>query len=135
MHYLDTCICVEFLRGRLREGYQEMRRLGRAEFKLPSIVVAELFFGAEHSANPKREFGIVEQFVSAFDIVPFDAASAREYGRIRQTLGSKGRIIGDRDMMIAATAIANRAVLVTRNIDEFKRVQGLALETWADIEC
>lgn len=105
-----------------------------SEYKLPAIVIAELFFGAEHSSNPDRELCIVEQFVSAFEITPFDYGTAREYGRLRQLLGSKGKLIGDRDLMIAASALAHGATLVTRNVNEFKRVPKLTLEAWYEID-
>ena len=134
MYCLDTCICIEFLRGRLQAGYQLMRAGKPSDFKLPSIVVAELFYGAEHSSNPAQEKKIVEGFVDAFEIVPFDAPAAREYGRIRQLLGSQGQLIGDRDLMIAACCLANGTTLVTRNIGEFTRVPGLELESWADAD-
>ena len=132
MYFLDTCICVEFLRGRLRRGYQEMHNGQPGDFQLPAIVVAELWFGAERSANPDRECAIVGEFVQAFEIRPFDAAAAREYGRIRQLLGSKGAVIGDRDMMIAASVLASGATLVTNNVSEFARVPGLRIESWAE---
>ena len=132
MHYLDTCICVEFLRGRLHLGYQMMREQAPEEFQLPSIVVAELWFGAEHSTHPDKDLKVVRAFVDAFFTVPFDGACAREYGRIRQELGAQGNIIGDRDLMIAACALVNGATLVTNNIKEFKRVPGLTIESWAE---
>ena len=132
MHYLDTCICIEFLRGRLRSGYKMMRESRPEDFRLPSIVVAELFFGAEHSANPEREMKVVESFVEAFPIAPFGVPEAREYGRIRQLLGSQGNLIGDRDMMIAATALVSHATLVTDNLREFQRIPDLHLESWAE---
>ena len=133
-YFLDTCICIEFLRGRLSSGYQLMREGRPEDFGLPAIVAAELFYGAEHSANPARESKIVETFVEAFAIIPFDADSARHYGRIRQQLGSQGNLIGDRDLMIAATSLAHHATLVTRNMREFQRVPGLRLESWTEIE-
>ena len=134
MYFLDTCICVEFLCGRLRYGYQLMRQGEPADFQLPALVVAELWYGAEHSNDPDRDRVAVDAFASSFEAVPFDAACAREYGRIRQLLGSEGRIIGDRDMMIAATALVHGATLVTNNLKEFNRVPGLALESWAEVD-
>lgn len=132
MYYLDTCICVEFLRGRLQYGYQEMRNNQPSDFRLPAIVAAELWFGAEHSANPERECAIVDAFLQAFEIQPFDVDAAREYGRIRQLLGSQGAIIGDRDMMVAASALVAGATLVTDNLSEFARVPNLKIESWAE---
>lgn len=134
MHFLDSCICIEFLRGRLKEGYREMRNARPEDFQLPSIVVAELFYGAAHSSNPEKETKLVEQFVGAFAIAPFDAQSAREYGRLRELLGSQGQLIGDRDLMIASCALANRATLVTNNLRDFKRIPGLKLESWHEVE-
>ena len=134
MRFLDTCICVEFLRGRLKLGYQQLRAGKPGNFKLPAIVVAELAYGAEHSKAPERELRIVDQFVDAFEVAPFDLAAAREYGRLRQSLASQGQLIGDRDMMIASCALAAGATLVTNNISEFKRVPALKLESWAEVE-
>lgn len=134
MRYLDTCICIEFLRGRLRLGYQVMREEGPEGFAIPAIVAAELWYGAEHSARSEKEKNTVATFIEAFEIVPFDGRCAREYGRLRQLLGSKGAIIGDRDLMIAATAMANKAVLVTNNAKDFKRIPDLPFESWAEID-
>lgn len=134
MFFLDTCICIEFLRGRLKSGYQLMRDGRPEDFQLPSIVAAELFFGAQHSSDPDREGKIVEAFVDAFTVAPFDTASARRYGEIRQELGSRGKLIGDRDLMIAACALANQATLVTRNLRDFQRIPGLPLESWDEAE-
>lgn len=134
MHFLDTCICVEFLRGHLQYGYQFMRENEPDEFRLPAIVAAELWYGAEHSANPERNMAAVGAFIDAFETVSFDDKCAREYGRIRQLLSSEGRIIGDRDLMIAATSLVHHATLVTNNTKEFGRVPGLALESWCEID-
>ena len=132
MYYLDTCICIEFLRGCLQLGYQVMRNAMPNDFQLPSIVVAELFYGAAHSANPKKNRKTIEAFISAFTVAPFDTACASQYGDIRQALSEQGNLIGDRDIMIAATALANNATLVTNNVNEFKRVPGLRIESWAE---
>ena len=132
LHFLDTCICIEFLRGRLAYGYQEMRRYSPSDFQLPSIVAAELWYGAEHSRNPERERKIVGEFVEAFEIAPFDGDAARKYGQVRQLLGSEGNLIGDRDIMIASCALAHDAVLVSNNLSDFERVPGLKLVSWAE---
>ena len=134
MYFLDTCICIDFLRGRLPNVYRLMREGRPEDFRIPAIVAAELWFGAEHSLNPARESAIVGAFLDAFETAPFDAKAAREYGRIRQELGSQGRLIGDRDMMIAATARAQGATVVTENVGEFARVSGLQLESWVEVE-
>jgi tRNA(fMet)-specific endonuclease VapC len=45
-------------------------------------------------------------------------------------LAAKGQPIGDRDLMIAAIAVANRLIVVTSNISEFARVPGVVVEDW-----
>ena len=49
---------------------------------------------------------------------------------LRADLERKGTVIGPNDMMIAATAMAHHATLVTHNMKEFKRVKGLKLVDW-----
>lgn len=133
MRYLDTCICIEFLRGRLTRGIQLMRDSRPEEFQLPAIVVAELFYSAERSSDPGRQRKLAEAFVSAFEIAPFDAQAAREYARLRKVLASRGSLVDDRDLMIASTAIANHAVLVTNNVEDFALIPDFPVESWREI--
>ena len=132
MYFLDTCVCVEFLRGRLTHGYQFMQKTRRSEFKIPAVVAAELWYGAAHSNDSEKQKSIVSVFLDAFEIVPFDFPCAKAYGELRQKLAAKGQPIGDRDTMIAAMALAHDATLVTNNTKEFKRVPNLHLEDWAE---
>lgn len=41
-------------------------------------------------------------------------------------------MIGPNDLLIAATALAHGATLVSNNVREFRRVEGLLLEIWAE---
>ena len=132
MYFLDSCICIEFMRGRIPHMHDLMRKSDPRLFKVPSVVEAELLLGAEKSDHPESNRLLTEQFLLPFEIVPFDSAAAREYATIRAHLESKGRVIGPNDMLIAATARSRNATLVTRNIREFKRVPGLKLEGWAE---
>ncbi|WP_432894889.1 type II toxin-antitoxin system VapC family toxin [Treponema socranskii] len=68
-----------------------------------------------------------------FDLYPtavFDKKSSVEYGKLRKILSSNGIIIGPNDMMIAATVLANDGTLITHNVEEFSRVEGLLIEDW-----
>ena len=62
--------------------------------------------------------------------MPFDDEAARQYGIIRASLARLGTPIGPNDLMIASIALAQRAVVVTHNIGEFRRVGGLEIEDW-----
>lgn len=133
MFYLDTCICIDFLRGRLPNTFEVIRSNDPRLFALPAVVEAELRLGALKSSHPEANLRKVEAFVLPFSIVPFDSACAREYAEIRAELERSGRIIGPNDLMIAAVARANGAVLVTHNTREFKHVLRLRLEDWDEI--
>jgi len=71
-------------------------------------------------------------FLSEFAIIPFDEECATAYACLRAQLEGEGRVIGPNDMLIAATAIAHQATLVTRNEREFARIAGLHIEVWED---
>lgn len=66
------------------------------------------------------------------EILPFDAGAAEGYGEIRAELERKGKPIGPLDMMIAGHARSLGYTVVTNNIKEFERIEGLRLENWVD---
>jgi tRNA(fMet)-specific endonuclease VapC len=75
-----------------------------------------------------RELGLLFEFYQAFEIVPFDEAAARQFDDLRR---QKLRI-GSRDLKIAATALVNKALLLSANRTDFERVPGLRVENWLD---
>lgn len=133
MYMLDTSIWIDILRGNLQPAFDIMRSCAPSQFKVPAIVVAELYYGAEHSAHPQENYRITERLIAPYEIIPFDARCARVYARINNELNSRGARIGHYDALIAATAIAHEAILVTNNYREFSRINGLRLESWYDI--
>lgn len=134
MYYLDSCVCINLMRGKLPTTHELMRASDPRLFGVPAIVEAELFTGAAKSAQAEKNRLLVEQFLVPFARIPFDIRCAIEYARIRSELEQQGNCIGPNDLLIAASALANGAVLVSENIREFKRVSGLQLEYWDDIE-
>jgi tRNA(fMet)-specific endonuclease VapC len=62
--------------------------------------------------------------------MPFDDRAAEVYGRLRAQLARQGALIGPNDLLIASIALANDATLISHNIGEFQRVEGLMLEDW-----
>ncbi len=90
----------------------------------------ELHFGVAKSGST-RNLRALEKFLAPLDVLPFDEAAMRKYGKVRAHLERKGTPIGALDTLIAAHALALDVVLVTNNLREFKRVPGLRLENWA----
>ena len=124
---LDTCVIV----AALRRDTAVLRRLQASspdDIGIPSVAVAELAYGAERSADPERAGVVWRAFVEPFEVVPFDRAAAEVHGRLRFALRSQP--IGERDLLIAATAVAAGLAVATGNVREFTRVPGLAVEAW-----
>ncbi|WP_449314477.1 type II toxin-antitoxin system tRNA(fMet)-specific endonuclease VapC [Rubneribacter sp.] len=132
MLLLDTCVCIDFLRGAMPNVLALLRTHEPSDIAIPTVVEAELKLGALKSAHPDENMALVEQFLVPFESVPFDSAAAAIYARIRADLERRGMCVGPNDLLIAATARAHSATLVTNNVREFKRVEGLRIENWAE---
>jgi tRNA(fMet)-specific endonuclease VapC len=118
----------------LNEGRSDdrIKSAGIDNIFISSISVAELEFGITKSNRFDETQTALYKFLSGFNIIDFDAASAKSYGRIYADLQSKGNIIGAMDMLIAATAISNGMILVTNNVGEFSRVNGIEIQNWVE---
>ena len=130
MWLLDTSVCVALINRTDERAAARLLEHPRGSVRLCSVVKAELHFGAQNSSRLAENLQRVEIFSRAFDSLPFDDESARHYGIVRAQLRREGRPIGGNDLMIASTAIARSHTLVTRNVREFSRVNGLEVERW-----
>jgi tRNA(fMet)-specific endonuclease VapC len=130
MFLLDTNICIYWLKGTYPNIGRRLRALSPDQVAIPSVVQAELFFGACKSLSREKTTATVEAFLAPLTIIPFGSAEARQYARIRAEAESAGKPIGPNDLLIAATTLAQGATLVTHNVREFSRVAGLQLEDW-----
>jgi tRNA(fMet)-specific endonuclease VapC len=129
-YLLDTNICIYFLNRTSERLISQFKNVLPLVIKLSTISVAELFYGAEKSNAKKKNWAIVENFVSTFEIIPFDEKSSKIYPKIRASLEKSGNPIGPMDLLIASISLANNFNLVTNNLKEFKRVKGLKVENW-----
>jgi tRNA(fMet)-specific endonuclease VapC len=129
MFALDTNIFIYFLRdaGRVAE---RLRSIGPREIAIPSIVLYELEVASQHGKQSERRKKLIQSLVSVSTVLPFDEASAAAAAEARAHLEARGSPIGPLDFLIAGTAIAHRATLVTHNTSEFKRVPGLKIVDW-----
>ena len=128
---LDTDTCINAMKGLCPGMAVRFGQFNPEDFGVPAIVRAELLLGVLKSGNPERTGTIVEEFLSPFDLIPFERTAAQKYADIRHDLEKKGTPIGPNDLVIAATARARNLVLITHNTKEFGRVADLAIEDWA----
>lgn len=130
MYLLDSNVCIHLLNNRHSKIESHFRSHSPAEIALCSIVKAELFFGARHSQRVEANLQRLTNFFAPLNSLSFNDRCAEEYGIIRADLSMQSSIIGPNDLLIAATAKAYDAVLVTHNTKEFSRITGLRLEDW-----
>lgn len=129
-YFLDTNICIYALKNTYPQIKRMIRNLSPVNIAIPSIVKAELFYGALKSQRKDKVISILKKFLSPFEIIPFGDGEIMTYARIRANLEEKGNIIGPNDLIIAAITLSHGATLVTHNIKEFERVDDLLLEDW-----
>lgn len=128
-YMLDTNLCVRVLRDRP----QSVRARFNAEadgLVISTIALTELLHGAAKSMLPIDNRAAVEQFASRLQVLPFDADAAAHAGEIRATLERRGCPIGGYDVLIAGHARSCGLIVVTGNLGDFARVDGLRCEDW-----
>ena len=129
-YLLDTSVCVDYLSGRYPAVVTRVQRSSPDDLRLSSMVVAELRYGADRSAHTRANHSRLDTLVGEIECLDFDLQAAAVYGRVRAGLEAAGKPIGPNDMLIAAHALSRGLVLVTDNVDEFRRVKGLKLANW-----
>ena len=130
MIFLDTNICIFHINDSAPEMSDKLESLPAHTIKIPIMVAAELFYGAEKSRRRDANWKRYQKFLSLFTTVPFDDSAAEHYASIRAELEKKGTPIGGNDLIIAAIVRANNGVLITNNTKEFSRVPDLRIEDW-----
>ena len=129
-YLLDTNICLYLIRRRPPQVLERFQRCAIGDIGLSTVTLAELDFGAAKSEFPVKNREALEAFTLPLEIVSFDDAAAKDYGAVRATLERQGTPIGAIDLLIAAHALSLRVILVTNNVREFAKVQGLQVENW-----
>ncbi|CAI0748803.1 tRNA(fMet)-specific endonuclease VapC [Serratia entomophila] len=128
-HMLDTNIVIYIIKRRPL-AVLDVFNQHAGKMVISSITYAELMHGVEKSAQPVVNSRVVEDFVSRLDVLDYGDKAAAHYGNIRATLERLGTPIGVNDLHIAGHARSEGLVLVTNNLHEFERVDGLRVENW-----
>ena len=128
MILLDTNVVIAFFNGNKAVLKRIQSEIGR--IALSTLVVAELDYGAKASQKAKENIEKLHRFVDIVQVVPFDLESAKIFGTIKSKLRKLGKPTGETDALIAATAMAYKALLVTGNKRHFENIEGLKIESW-----
>lgn len=131
-YYLDTNIITYAAKGIYPHLIKRFLSKEPDKIVIPAIVLSEIEYGAHKSVNHDKTMAGYSRFLQMFRVVPFSAKAAFFAGKIRGDLEKKGTPIGIYDTLIAGTVLADDGVLVTHNVGEFGRVEGLKVEDWTE---
>lgn len=126
---LDTNALSELIRNPQGSLASRLGELPPEALCTSIIAACELRFGAQRKGS-RTLTERVEVLLQVVPVLPLDAPADAHYADIRAALERSGTPIGSHDLFIAAHARSGGMTLVTRNVGEFRRVPGLAIEDW-----
>ncbi len=130
-YLLDTNICIYVIRKKTEHLIRRFTSQKVGDIGISAITVSELQYGIQRSSKPVQNQEALDRFLVPLTILDYDYAASVAYGRIRATLEAAGTPVGSLDTLIAAHALSQNLILVTNNVREFSRVEGLSIEDWS----
>lgn len=134
MYLIDTDVVIDLLNGRDPATEFFATELAEARVSISTVTVGELYAGVDPNDYPERSLARIEHFllVSAFEVIPLTAESARMAGLLSGSLTSVGTKTGLLDLFNAAIALEFGFVVVTRNVRHYGRVPNLKIVSPAE---
>jgi tRNA(fMet)-specific endonuclease VapC len=132
-YILDTNICIYWLKGMycIKEKISKLPT-DEDNISVSIITISELLYGAYNSKNIEKNLFMVKNFINATNVINLDMNSIEMYATIKAKLKTSGNIIDDFDILIAATAISNKCIIVTNNVKHFERIENIQIENWVN---
>ncbi len=124
MYIIDTDIAIEYLKGN-KEVVEKLNGLENCYLTLFNI--AELFYGVFLLSNPEKHYGPVSNFINRFDKLTLDIGSSKIFAKIKVQLRKEGKLIPDFDILIASIALLYDFTVITRNVKDFERIEGIKI--------
>lgn len=129
LYLLDTNIASYIIKGTSSVVDRRVVKIAISQLAISAVTEGELRFGTARLPLAARLHAIVEDFFLRVTILPWNSDAARAYGPLRAMLERDGQPMGNLDVMIAAHALAQGAILVT-NDHAFTRIKKLKVEDW-----
>lgn len=127
---LDTCTVSDFVKGQAGV-LARLKTTPPQSISISAVTRMEIEYGLQlHPARTEKLAPVIDAFLASIAVLPFENADAKAAGTIRAVLQKRGRPIGAYDIMIAGTALARGLTVVTSNVGEFERIEGLRVENW-----
>lgn len=129
-HLIDTNAVIALIGRKSDTLLARVMDSDEGAIGLSTVVMHELYYGAYKSAKVSYNLETLRLFTADFPSVGFEQEDALVAGEIRAALAARGTPIGPYDVLIAAQARSRDLILVTNNVGEFRRVEGLRVEDW-----
>ncbi|MFN2376962.1 MAG: PIN domain-containing protein [Candidatus Binatia bacterium] len=128
---IDSSVLIAAERG-LLDLAAALEDHGDESFAISAVTASELLHGVHRVASKKRAAteAFVEGVIERLPVLSFDLRSARVHARLWAESVERGSSVGERDLMIAATALACDFGVVTRDERSFRRIPGLVVTRW-----
>lgn len=133
---LDTNICSFIMREQPISLLEKLQKcvMNHDTIVISAITYSEMRFGAIGKKTSPKHNRLVDAFCERVDaILAWDKAAVDATTVIKKCLSDVGLPIGNNDSAIAGHAVAVNAILVTNNIREFSRIEGLKIEDWTHV--
>ena len=130
---LDTNMASYVIKGNPPEVRKRLATLPINSIAISAVTQAELLYGLARKGHPTAFSNLIKEFLLRVQVLPWDSNAATVYGNLRASCAASGITLGTLDMLIAAHATAEKAILVTHD-KAFGLVPGrvLTIEDWVE---
>jgi tRNA(fMet)-specific endonuclease VapC len=129
MFLLDTDTIILNLKGHpaVKENLQ---RHQNDPLKVSVITCMELYYGAYKSPHVAGNLAKIQMIEGSLEVISLGPEAAQIFGMLKAQMEKKGTRLDDFDLAIASSAMVHNLILVTNNLNRFKRITGLKLANW-----
>lgn len=127
---LDTNILIYIIKHKPESVITHFMKYKPQQIGVSSIVYAEIMYGVYNSGQLERNLAAFHALVDNLSLIDFDSKAASLYGQHKARLRKVGQLISDNDLLIGCHALALGVPLISNNILEYQRIDGLKLENW-----
>jgi tRNA(fMet)-specific endonuclease VapC len=125
-HLLDTSWLIRHLRGEAAYT-RTMHRIGAIHLAISVVTLGELYEGVFRSSDPLAAEQSMRLALTDVSTLPIEPNICRIFGEHRARLRAANQLIGDIDLIIAATSLRHGLTVLTTNRVHFERIPGLQI--------
>lgn len=131
-YLLDTSVYSQPLRRRpVVVALRRWQEIGDGACAISAVTLGEIEWGLHYEGNPSRWNKYAAILQDRLEILPTTESVWSQFARMKARQQLLGEPVSDLDLLIAATAIGEGAIVATLNSRDFSRIEGLTWESWS----